>query len=445
MTYEEARKYIKEAGRSGMMPGLVRMRALLRYLGDPQDKLQFIHIAGTNGKGSVAAYISSILAVSGHLVGRYVSPAVFEYEECIQYEDMDGVHHIDRELLAQVVTEAAAAVDKMRQEGEEVPTVFEIETAMAFLAFVHWNCGVVVLEAGLGGKEDATNVISSVVASVITPISLDHQAVLGNTIQDIALAKAGIIRENGVVATCQEDPGALAVIREQASGKKASLYEVEKSDIMVLTADLEGSVFTYRQERYHTFMAGLYQVENAALAIEACCRLPEPFHFTGQELVLGIRKASWQGRFEEICTRPPVIIDGAHNPAGARALRNTIEGLLCRRQLHGVMGVLKDKDYEAMVEILSPLFDDVVTITPPGERGLDKDILADVWREKGCQKVISADTVMAGLEKAVERCGEEDAILIFGSLSFFKELNGESLAELQNVKKGNWYGEKREE
>lgn len=440
MTYKEARKYIREAGRSGMMPGLVRMRGLLGYLGNPQDKLRFIHVAGTNGKGSVAAYISSILAVSGHLVGRFVSPVVFEYEECIQYEDLDGVHPIDREFLAQIVTEAAAAVDKMRQEGEEVPTVFEIETAMAFLAFVHWNCEVVVLEAGLGGKEDATNVIANVLASVITPISLDHQAVLGNTIQDIALAKAGIIRENGVVVTCQEAPDALAVIRKQAEGKKASLYEVEKSDITVLTADLEGSVFTYRQERYHTFMAGLYQAENAALAIETCFHLPEPFHFAREELLLGIRKAVWRGRFEKICIRPPVIIDGAHNPAGARALRSTIEGLLCGRRLHGVMGVLKDKEYEVMVEILAPLFDDAVTITPPGERGLDKDILADVWRRKGCQKVIPADTVMAGLEKAVERCGEEDIVLVFGSLSFFKELNDKTLKG-----EGDCHGEEREE
>lgn len=434
MTYEEARQYIKEAGRSGMMPGLVRMRALLRRLGDPQDQLEFIHIAGTNGKGSAAAYISSILAVSGHLVGRFVSPAVFEYEECIQYEDQVGTHHIRRELLAQVVTETAAAVEQMRQEGEEVPTVFEIETAMAFLAFVHWNCDIVVLEAGLGGKEDATNVVSHVVASVITPVSMDHQAVLGSSIQEIAAAKAGIIRENGVVITSQENPEALAVIRQEAKGKRAALYELKKSDIRVLAADLEGSVFTYRQKQYQTCMAGLYQPGNAALAIETCCHLPEFFYLTGKELVLGIRRAAWRGRFEMISTRPRIIIDGAHNPAGARALRDTAEKLLQGRLLHGIMGVLKDKEYEAMVEILAPLFEDVVTITPPGDRGLDKEILADVWRERGCRKVSSANTVMEGLKKMMEECGEEDGILIFGSLSFFKEIKG----------RGSWYGEKRE-
>ena len=434
MTYEEARQYIKEAGSSGMMPGLVRMRALLRHLGDPQDQLQFIHIAGTNGKGSTAAYISSILVTSGHLVGRFVSPVVFEYEECIQYEDQGGTHHISRELLAQVVTETAAAVDQMRQEGEEVPTVFEIETAMAFLAFVHWNCDIVVLEAGLGGKEDATNVISHVVASVITPVSMDHQAVLGSTIQEIAAAKAGIIRENGVVITLQENPEALAVIREEAKSKKAALYEVKKTDIRVLTADLEGSVFTYGHERYQTFMAGLYQPENAALAIETCCHLPELFYLTGVELILGIRWAAWRGRFEMISTTPRIIIDGAHNPAGAEALRKTAEQLLSGRRLHGIMGVFRDKDYEAMVETLAPLFDDVVTITPPGDRGLDKEILADVWRKRGCRKVSSANTVMDGMSKVMEGCREEDAILIFGSLSFFKELD----------RRGSWYGEERE-
>jgi len=170
-------------------------------------------------------------------------------------------------------------------------------------------------------------------------------------------------------------------------------------------------------------MAGLYQAENAALAIETCIRLPEPFHFTKEELILGIRMATWRGRFEMICIKPLIIIDGAHNPAGAMALRDTAEELLRGKRLHGVMGVLKDKDYEAMVEILAPLFDNVVTITPPGDRGLDKEILADVWREGGCQKISTEDTVMAGLKKVMEECEDGDAILIFGSLSFFKEMS----------------------
>lgn len=423
MTYEEARQYIKEAGRSGMMPGLVRMRGLLGYLGDPQDKLKFIHIAGTNGKGSVAAYISSILAVSGCLVGRFVSPVVFEYEECIQYQDAKGVHHIDRDLLAQVVTETAAAVENMREAGQELPTVFEIETAMAFLAFVYWHCDIVVLEAGLGGAEDATNVISNAAASVITPVSLDHQAVLGDTIQEIASAKAGIIRHKGTVITCQNDPAAREVICREAGRKGASFHEVKKSDITVLKADLEGSVFIYKNEHYRTFMAGLFQAENAALAIETCSHLPEPFTLTAEEQILGIRMAAWRGRFEMICSRPRIILDGAHNPAGAQALRDTVEQLLPGKRLHGVMGVLRDKDYVTMVEILAPVFADVVTITPPGERGLDKEILAGVWRQKGCYKVSVADTVMTGLRMAMEKCGDEDVILIFGSLSFFSELD----------------------
>lgn len=423
MNYEEARQYIKEAGRSGMMPGLVRMRVLLEYLGDPQDKLTFIHIAGTNGKGSVGAYISSILAVSGQRVGRFVSPVVFEYEECIQYEDPKGAHYIDRELLAQVVTDTAAAVERMRLEEKEVPTVFEIETAMAFLAFVHWNCSIVVLEAGLGGKEDATNVISNVAASVITPVSMDHQDVLGDSLQKIAAAKAGIIRPEGVVVTFQKNREAGDVIRRESGVKNASLYEVKDSDLSVLTADLEGSVFVYGREHYRTFMAGLYQTENAALAIETCRRLPEPFCSTEEERILGIRMAAWRGRFERICTSPLIIIDGAHNPAGAEAFRDTAGELLRGRRLYGVMGVLKDKDYEKMVEIVAPLFDGVVTITPPGDRGLDKDILAEVWQQRGCPEVVTADTVMEGLKKAMDGCGEKDAILIFGSLSFFKEMN----------------------
>ena len=294
---------------------------------------------------------------------------------------------------------------------------------MALLAFVSWQCSVVVLEAGLGGREDATNVVSNVLASVITPVSLDHQTVLGKTIPEIAAAKAGIIKKNGVAVTSQKDPSALAVIREEAGRQEASLYEVERSGVMVRKADLEGSVFTYCGESYRTFMAGLYQAENAALAVETCRRLPEPFTPSVEEMILGIRMAAWRGRFERICTRPLIILDGAHNPAGAEALRSTAETLLAGRRLHGVMGVLKDKDYERMVEILAPSFEDVAVITPPGERGLDKEILAGVWRRMGCRRVSLADTVMEGLKKAMDACGEEDAILIFGSLSFFKELD----------------------
>ncbi len=413
--------YIKNVSRTGIKPGLDRMRELCRRLGNPEEKLSFIHIAGTNGKGAVSAYISSILAVNGYVAGRYVSPAVFQYEESIRYEDLRGEHYIDRELLASVVTEAARASAAMEEEGLEPPTVFELETAMAFLAFCHWQCRIVVLEAGLGGREDATNIVGNTLVSVITAVSRDHQALLGDTPEEIAEQKAGIIKD-GPVVTLQRSPEVLAVLERRAAQRKVPLTAVEPKEIRVLAADLSGSVFSYGGENFRTAMPGLYQVENACLAVEACRRLPEPFAFSVEQMILGVRMARWRGRFEVVCYLPLIIVDGAHNPAGARALRESIRALLSGRTCHGIMGVFADKDYRRMVEILAPCFASAAAITAPGPRGLPAEQLAEVWREQGCRSVSVEEDAGAALGRVTEECGEEDAVVIFGSLSVLQQL-----------------------
>lgn len=441
MNYEEARNYLAERNKSGINLGLERMRELCRRLGNPEKSLSFIHIAGTNGKGSTAAFLSSILAVSGHMVGRYVSPVVFQYEECIQYEDMKGCHYIDKELLAKVVTETAGAVKSMERDGMEPPTIFEIETAMAFLAFRHWQCSIVLLEVGLGGREDATNVIENVIASVITPISMDHRDVLGDTLEQIAGEKAGIIKKNGLVITSQPDEQAYSVIREEVRQCGARLHTVKQNETIILSAGLGGSVFSYGGENYRIDMPGRYQVENAVLALEVCDHLwenaekfPEiKLEFTMEEKMVGLRNAGWRGRFEVICSQPLIVLDGAHNPAGVRALAKSIEEIFPQQKIHGVMGVFSDKDYETMVEILCPYFSDIVAITPPSPRGLAKEQLADVWKKKNWEMseqsggiplngIETADNPMEALKKSIEFYEEGDAIVIFGSLSFFKEL-----------------------
>lgn len=442
MNYEDARKYLAGQSKSGMNLGLGRMKELCRRLGNPEKKLSFIHIAGTNGKGSTAAFLSSMLAVHGLVVGRYVSPVVFRYEECIQYEDIKGIHFIEKELLAEIVTKTAVAVEEMQREEMESPTIFEIETAMSFLAFEHWQCSVVVLEVGLGGREDATNVVENVAAFVITPIGMDHMTFLGNTIEKIAAEKAGIIKDNGLVITNQPEKKALSVIREETKERHAALYTVSKEDITVLSAGLGGTVFSYKGKNYRIDMPGMYQVENAALALEVCDHLSEnPQRFTGEKISLtteekmvGLRNTFWGGRFEVISSEPLIILDGAHNPAGAKALADSIEELLPGRKLHGIMGVFADKDYESIVEILFPYFSDIVTITPSSPRGLAKEELAKVWRkcvqraeETGkscfCREIQMADSPMEGLKKILSFYKEGDAVILFGSLSFFKELN----------------------
>lgn len=421
MTYEQARNYIKSVAKTGMNLGLSRMRELCRRLGDPQDTLSFIHIAGTNGKGSTAAYISSILASSGYMVGRYVSPVVFRYEECMQYEDGRGIHYIDKELLAQLVTRVAEVVDEMMADGWESPTVFEIETAVSFLAFCHWQCTVVLLEVGLGGREDATNIIHHVLASVITPISKDHTGVLGDTLEEIARAKAGIIKEAGLVITYQKEAGVLHVIESEAKTQRADVVIVKQQSIKVLSADLHGTTFFYEGGQWQTIMPGIYQVENACLAIETCRHLQLPNPISQEKLFQGVYKAVWRGRFEVVDTEPLTILDGAHNIAGAEALAKTIEQLLPDKKLHGIMGVFQDKEYKTMIHILRPYFAEVIAITAPGARGMDKMILAEEWKKQGCPFVSVAESVADAKEMATAHCKEGEAIVLFGSLSFFKE------------------------
>ncbi len=279
MDYEQAMAYIKNYKSAGISLGLERMRELCSRLDYPQQKLSFIHIAGTNGKGSTAAYISSILGVNGYLTGRYVSPVVFQYEECIQFEDSRGITFIDRQLLAEAVTETAAAVVDMEREGKELPTIFEFETAISFVAFVKRGCQIVVLEAGLGGREDATNVIGNVVASVITPVGRDHMKMLGDTVEEIAREKAGIIREGVPVISFQKEKAAAQVIASVCEQKRAPLISVCAPDIKLLRSDLQGSLFSYQGEHFRTQMTGVYQIENACLAIETCRNLGSGFSF----------------------------------------------------------------------------------------------------------------------------------------------------------------------
>lgn len=422
MTYEEAMTYIQAAGSTGISLGLSRMRELCRRLGDPQKKLSFIHIAGTNGKGSTAAYISSILGVNGYLVGRYVSPVVFQYEECIQYEDMEGVHLIDRELLAELMTEAAAAVDEMGKEGFPQPTAFEIETAVSFLAFVRWRCSVVVLEVGMGGREDATNVIDNVLASVITPVSMDHMHLLGDTLSAIAREKAGIIRQRGTVVSYQKEREAAEVIQEVCSEKEAMLVMVQDTDMALISADLRGSVFSFKGENYRTKMTGTYQVENACLAIETCQCLAEFFPLETEQMLIGVREAYWRGRFEVVCPEPLILVDGAHNESGAQVLADSLRELLPGRRIHGIMGVFRDKEYEKIVKMMQPVIYDVIAVTAPDRRGLPASELEQVWINSGCGRTETAEGVMDALKKAIRRCEKEDAIVLFGSLSLLGEL-----------------------
>lgn len=422
MNYEEAIEAIRSRKSSGISMGLSRMEALCRFMDNPEQKLRVIHIAGTNGKGSVAAFISSILGVSGYLVGRYVSPAVICQEEFIQFEDSKGVSYIDKELFTESVAEADTAVHKMEAAGMEPPTSFEFETAVAFAAFVKKGCQVVIVEAGLGGREDATNVIGNPLACVITSISRDHMKMLGETIEEIAVEKAGIIKENATVIACPDARQAEEVLIEKCKEKHADLTLLHKEDMKLIRTSLEGCLFSYRGNHYQTGMAGCYQMENACLAIETCCHLGENFQLDTVKRMLGIREAYWRGRFDVVSREPLVIVDGAHNERGAGVLCETLKTLLPGAKIHGIMGVFRDKEYNKMISIMQPVLYDVVAVTPPSPRGLSAEELQAAWRQQGCSLTETAESVAHALRIMSERYETGDAIVIFGSLSLLGEL-----------------------
>lgn len=421
MQYEEARFFLSQTAGRGIELGLDRMRSFMKKLGDPQEKTAFIHVAGTNGKGSVSAMTASVLAESGSIVGRYCSPWVFEYEEMIQRQDKEEIHYISKEELISCVEKMEVVCRKWQQQGKELPTAFELETAMAFMMFARWDCDVVVLEVGLGGVDDATNIIGTPLVSVITPIAMDHMGMLGNTLTEIAEKKAGIIKGSVAVSGFQDEK-VREVLKKQCEVCGAVLLEV-KPDIKIIESSLDGTQFIYKDHLKTTIhMLGKHQVENASAVWEICLALPDYLRPSEEVIKKGLEKAQWPGRFEIWEKNPVVIVDGAHNPQGAGALKNAIENYFPDRTIHGVMGVFKDKDYKHIIEILKDTFADVTVTRARGVRSEEPALVAKVWKDYGMEKVRTEDLPAEALKKTREKSAKEDVIVIFGSLSFLQSL-----------------------
>lgn len=389
MNYREAREYVNT--NTGIVPGLNNIRRLCALLGNPQDKLRTIHIAGTNGKGSTGAFIAATLQNAGMTAGHFSSPAVFEY---LGQWQING-KNINEDDYCGLAAKIKAITDSV---PDLHPTPFEIETALAFMYFYQSGCGAAVIEVGMGGSEDATNIIENSLVSVITPIALDHVRFLGGSIEDIAAAKAGIIKENGTVVTTRQSPEVMEIIQQTAARKHAKLY----------VADSETD--------YKLSLEGDYQRQNAALAAEVCR------HINGvseENIAYGLSHTVWRGRFEKICGKPLFITDGAHNPHGAAALSDSINRHFKNRRIIYITGVFSDKDYEKIAEITAPAADKIYTITPPSPRGLDNKILADTFNKfNPCAEPV---TLSEALRLSLK---ETDAVVIaFGSLSFIGELS----------------------
>lgn len=429
MDYQEARAYLHEAGKYGSVLGLTGMQTLLKELGNPQDKLKFIHIAGTNGKGSVLAYVSTILKEAGYRVGRYISPTLFSYRERIQVNDT----YITKEALTEYTACIRQAAERMTAAGKPHPTVFEIETAMAFLYFVQEKCDIVVLETGMGGDTDATNVVQTTVLEILTSISMDHMQFLGNTLAEIAGHKAGIIKPDTVVVSAAQEPEAIQVIAERAGRQRAALRIADPGR----AADVACGLFTQRfsyggYEGLEIHLAGTCQIENAVVAVEAVRALQDMgWRITEAQLRSGLVKTVWRGRFTVLCEKPLFIADGAHNRGAAKQLKKSIEMYLQGRRIFAICGVLRDKEYEEVLQTVAPYIENMITIeTPDNPRALPAEELAETARRYIC-RVRAAQSIAEAVALSLAAAdGENDAILAFGSLSFL----GELFREVEKIK-----------
>ena len=371
MNCEEAIAYIHSLYWRGSKLGLERVRELCHLLGDPQDQLKFIHVAGTNGKGSTCAMLSHILCAQGYQTGLFVSPFVDRFNERIQLNNQP----ISDEDLASLIDEIKPVADSM----EQMPTEFEVIAAAAFVYYVKKRCDYVVLEVGLGGELDATNIIKTPLLAIITAIDFDHMHILGNTIQEIAKAKAGIIKDGGCVLFYGQHPDALPVIEAACDAHHATLHVCDRSSLQPGSYDLHGQAFSYRgYENLSLSLLGQYQMNNAATVIDAAALLNDIGVAISEESIRkGLSETTWPARFEMLREDPPFFVDGGHNPHGVKGTVETYRRLFGEQKANIIMGMMRDKDVSQSIRLLMPIAASFYTVTPDNNRAMPADELAD--------------------------------------------------------------------
>lgn len=442
MDYRQARAFLNEISASGSVYGLDSIRGLMARLGDVQEQLTVIHVAGTNGKGSVCAMLAGVLQAAGYRTGVYASPAVFEPEEIIS---VNGTT-ISQEAFAKLTEKVQAACLDMQKEGLPHPTVFEVETAIAFCFFKQENCDAVVLETGLGGAQDATNLITRPFCSVLTSISMDHMQLLGQTLEEIAAEKAGIMKPGCPCVSAPQQPEAEKVLRKAAEEKGAAFYMADSSCISSFCCQEQTSSFElqiqadacgYQKEKdmpaqadacgyqkVHGLLglAGACQKENLACVWETLRVLKKQgLHIPQAAILEGLAQVRLPGRFEKISSEPDFYIDGAHNEGAARFLKQTVQSVLAGRRVVYIIGVFADKEYEKLLQIMLPSAAQVFTVTPGHPRALDGKKLAQL-AEKLHPAVTYVPDILQAAASAAQAAGREGAVLAFGSFSYLGEL-----------------------
>ncbi len=486
MTLQETEKYIFNSDWRALKPGLHRIRALLRRLGDPQKGLRFIHVAGTNGKGSICAMLESVLRAAGYRTGLFTSPHLHDFRERIRVNGTDiseaeiiataGRVRAAEESIAEdyrtraaeknntpvqqacvteentvtgqqghaaernnapdyraraaernnapvhrtrAAEESIAAAGNVRAEGDMLPEAFssfERITAAAFLYFRERACDIVILETGMGGEFDATNVIDPPELAVLTNIGQDHTEILGRTPEEIAATKCGIIKTGSAVVSYDQTDAVKSIIADTCTRKGVSLVSVDFSRLQRISADLCGTVFTYKEQQYRINLPGMYQMYNAATAIECVNTLRgRGFSVSDRCLKEGLEKVKWPARMEVAGRSPLILVDGGHNRQCASALAESLQNLLPGTKAVFLIGVMADKDYRGMVETLAPCASEFLCVAPESERALAPEHLAAEVRAAG-YAASAAGSVAEGLQRAIREAGKNGTVVVFGSL-----------------------------
>lgn len=422
MNFEEALEFLRNLTKFGFNFGLGRIEELLRRLGDPHKALKVIHVGGTNGKGSTATMISSILQAGGYNAGIFTSPHLHSY--CERYR-ING-EQISEDRIAELLTRLRPHLEKMVEEGFEHPTEFEVSTALGFLYFYEEKVDFLVLEVGLGGAIDSTNVIIPLV-SVITNVAMDHMDYLGETIQEIASVKAGIIKGGRPVVTAVDEPEALEIIYKVSRETKSDLVDVRRDLTWIVTkSTVDGQEFSLctpvrTYENLHLKLVGCHQVVNAATAVAAVEILERyGYSISPETIAAGLAGAQWPARLEMVSINPAVLLDGAHNLHGAESLRKALSEVYSYERLILVFGMLGDKEREKVVAQLAPLAKTVIVTKPNSPRAGDWEKIADEV-SKYVDEVYLIENIHEAVKKAAAMAGSDDLVCVTGSLYMVAE------------------------
>lgn len=422
MNYTETLKYIENVSRIGSKLGLDNVKLLLEQVGNPQDKLKIIHVAGTNGKGSTCAFIANALTHLGYKTGLYSSPHLEEFGERIRIDNKN----ISKEDLTKIVTNVKSKIDYLVEQGYDHPTEFEIVTVVAYLYFLEKNVDFVVLEVGLGGLLDATNTCTPIV-SVITSISIDHMDVLGNSIEEIARAKGGIIKPNVPVVVYDQGQEIIKELKGIAEGNSSQMYITDNNSFRIISKSVQGQEVSFTgfdgEQIFEISMLGKHQIKNLNTAYTTLKVLEKTglIKINQENLKRGFKTTKWPGRFEVITAKPLTIIDGAHNEDGAKSLQDAFETYLNKEKITLVIGMLKDKDIEGTLSHIIPYAERLIITVPPSSRAATteeiKKICQNIERNSDLNlEKIEIQSVEESVSFVQSNAKELDTVVYAGSL-----------------------------